>query len=145
MQCRWPRFAMPEPSCPPLQWPSPVASSLLRLHVLQNQVEPSWQVNSDSPPEAVVSRNEVYLQQTGVMAYPNNRKEGHLFGMGNEYSRARGGNPLAQAQLENVLPRTLQVMAIGLSSSWRDLRIKNEAKDSGGACMERPGPVLSGW
>ena len=37
---------------------------------------------------------------------------GHLFQMGNEYSKGRGGYLLAQAQVENMLPHTLQVVVI---------------------------------
>ena len=41
---------------------------------------------------------------------PNKGKEGHLFQMGNEYSKGRGKYALAQTQIENMLPHTLQVM-----------------------------------
>ena len=43
---------------------------------------------------------------------PNKGKQGHLFCMGNEYSKGRGGYYLAKAQLENRLPHILQVMVI---------------------------------
>ena len=35
-----------------------------------------------------------------------------LFRLEDEYPEGRGGYPLAQAQLENMLPHTLQVRAI---------------------------------
>ena len=79
------------------------------------------------------------------MASLNKGKQGHLFWMGNEYSKVRGGYSLAKAQLENVLPHILQVTVICLSSFWRDLSIKNKAEVVGIALVVRLGPVQGGW
>ena len=81
---------------------------------------PSWRVKSDSLPEVVVSQSNLYLQQIGDHAesFPKRwapQTKGSrdlLFQLGNEYSEGRGGYSLAQAQLENMLLYTLQVMVI---------------------------------
>ncbi len=47
-----------------------------------------------------------------VMKSENKGKQGHFILDGDEYSKGRGGDSLAPAQLENRLPHTLQAMVI---------------------------------
>ena len=50
-----------------------------------------------------------HFQSQGV---PGQREAGTVISDGNEYSKGGGGYLLAQPQLENMLPHTLQVMLI---------------------------------
>lgn len=101
----------------------------LHTHLLSNVTElpfllkpkwvPSWRVESDPHQKQlshkvghVCSKEEATQNHFQSHGIPNKGKQGPFILDGNEYSKQRGGYSLAQAQLENMLPHTLQVKAV---------------------------------
>ena len=75
-------------------------------------------LKSEASPEVVVIQSlfATNKEPMGIISHADvpraQESRDLLFWMGNEYSKGTSGHSLAQAQLENMLPHTLQVLVI---------------------------------